>query len=663
MRRIAVGLMCALPEVGCYNGPASDEAHTGDTVILDDNDGPGSTTTVAESSDTATSTGVSSGTETSAGTGTDATNETGDSAESSETGDSCALPEILCRSQCIDPASDNRFCGARDDCTGVNAGQACTTGVETCIQGSCECLPSCDEAKCGMDPVCGTQDCGSCDLDQVCSGGVCENSCRTGEVFCGNECIDPDVHQTFCGASGSCNGSDAGQHCSKREVCEAGTCVTKLDWSPSIFISKSTGIGDASSPRVSVAPDATITAVWKQHDDTTEDSSRSIWSNRYEPKTRSWGAPTLVETAGGDADRPDVIVDADGHAMAVWNQFNGDRVQIWSSRLAPNSTFWSSPEAVENLASGDSSFSEKNLTVDSSGVVTVIWTHKPIGSHRDLWSNRFDPRVGRWGIPTLVENDSDNRSYGGTLAVNTAGRATFAWAQDTDDFSKAIQVAHFAQSASQWSTAYNLHGRPDLKGNTIALAISGNDTATAVWSSYGQDANDNQIIDLWWSQMNGSTLSWSSPKLFEHSTGDARFPELLTDSGGNVICAWRQHDGDATRLWSSRLSQDSATWSSPLLVGPKSLGDAHRHRIAMDAEDGINAVWSTKSGDHYDLWTTRKVPGSSSWSEPVQLESEDGGSAFIGNLSVDANGDVTVVWRQDNKSRQDIMSARFEPQR
>jgi hypothetical protein len=51
-------------------------------------------------------------------------------------GTTCGTGAVLCGGNCIDPLSNRDFCGARDDCTGANAGSRCSAS-ELCINGTC----------------------------------------------------------------------------------------------------------------------------------------------------------------------------------------------------------------------------------------------------------------------------------------------------------------------------------------------------------------------------------------------------------------------------------------------------------------------------------------------------------------------------------------------
>jgi len=80
---------------------------------------------------------------------------------------------------------------------------------------------------------------------------------------------------------------------------------------------------------VAVGPDGDAMSVWHQRDGARAD----VWANRYASGS-SWGTAGLIETEnGGTAREPDVTMDGNGNAIAVWYQDDGTRFNVWANRL------------------------------------------------------------------------------------------------------------------------------------------------------------------------------------------------------------------------------------------------------------------------------------------------------------------------------------------
>ena len=143
--------------------------------------------------------------------------------------DTCKSDQILCNGQCIDPQTDNRYCGAQKGCTNYTncpSGNVCSVGEcsESCISGQILCngqciIPDTDNLYCGAKEGCKEHT--SCSSGTVCSGGECRESCLSGQILCNGQCIDPDSDNRYCGAKEGCAESSK---CKDGEVCSGGKC-------------------------------------------------------------------------------------------------------------------------------------------------------------------------------------------------------------------------------------------------------------------------------------------------------------------------------------------------------------------------------------------------------------------------------------------------------
>ena len=105
------------------------------------------------------------------------------------------------------------------------------------------------------------------------------------------------------------------------------TAPTAKAWGMATLI-ETDNAGGANRPQIAVDASGNALAVWTQSDGT----RTNIWANRFTAATSSWGTATLIETDNlGDAFGPQIAFDASGHALAVWEQFDGTRSSIWTN--------------------------------------------------------------------------------------------------------------------------------------------------------------------------------------------------------------------------------------------------------------------------------------------------------------------------------------------
>ena len=149
---------------------------------------------------------------------------------------------IACDGTCIDPLVDNAWCGATGACGEPDGspGAQCASNA-SCVAGSCvaqqvcpvdrvSCAGGCvdpmtDDAWCGATGACGEPD-GSpgvqCDAGTFCEAGSCEDICVDDERFCDETCVDPMTDDAHCGDCGQACSTDAPN---TRVSCVEASCV------------------------------------------------------------------------------------------------------------------------------------------------------------------------------------------------------------------------------------------------------------------------------------------------------------------------------------------------------------------------------------------------------------------------------------------------------
>jgi hypothetical protein len=87
--------------------------------------------------------------------------------------------------------------------------------------------------------------------------------------------------------------------------------------------------GGADTPEVAMDPQGDAVVVWAQPDG----SETGIWSNRYTSEI-GWGTAERIDARDlGSAEGPQVAIDANGDAVAVWVQLVRGLEQVWANRL------------------------------------------------------------------------------------------------------------------------------------------------------------------------------------------------------------------------------------------------------------------------------------------------------------------------------------------
>jgi hypothetical protein len=178
--------------------------------------------------------------------------------------------------------------------------------------------------------------------------------------------------------------------------------------------------GDAIGPQVATDPGGNAVAVWSQRDGT----RFNIWSSRYTP-TGGWGIAERIEADNaGSAIDPQVAIDPSGNALAVWSQHDGTRFNIWANHYTLTGD-WGVAERIETDNAG--SATDPQVAVDPNGNALAVWRQHD-GTRENIWSNRYTPTAG-WGIAERIETDNAGNAEGPQMAIDPSGNALAVWNQ------------------------------------------------------------------------------------------------------------------------------------------------------------------------------------------------------------------------------------------
>ncbi len=155
--------------------------------------------------------------------------------------------QVNCNNDCINPKSDDKYCGASGMCEGAEQGLTCNVvGDEKCINGKCECINDtilCN-GKCvkpDSDDYCGITECSEGHYDNCLlknakcawnpyandNNGAYVCGCSGKSIMCDGECIDPLTDSRFCNANSNCLDGNRGVVCDPGKACINGVCGTK----------------------------------------------------------------------------------------------------------------------------------------------------------------------------------------------------------------------------------------------------------------------------------------------------------------------------------------------------------------------------------------------------------------------------------------------------
>jgi hypothetical protein len=311
-------------------------------------------------------------------------------------------------------------------------------------------------------------------------------------------------------------------------------------WSDSQLISIETAESVAFS-EVAFDNQGNAVAVWNQSDWDEGGNIRNIWANRYSVVDNSWGSAVAIDQAENNTYEPKIAVDHNGNALVVWHQRGDTAVNsIWANRYDAESNSWGTPVVIE-AEDGDASLptgvSNAQVAIDTEGNGIAVWSQHD-GTEDSIWVNRYDLATTSWGAASLIEND-EGYARAPQVAVDSLGNAMVLWYQSNGNLDT-TRFNRYSVTDNSWGMASEIEiGAGYAYGQQVAFDASNN--ALAVWKQA-----DGAIFSVRAIRYVAATNSWGASVKIESDLGQTDHPQLSIDGFGNAWAIWQQDDSALT---------------------------------------------------------------------------------------------------------------------
>lgn len=283
----------------------------------------------------------------------------------------------------------------------------------------------------------------------------------------------------------------------------------------------SAGAASEALQQIAVDPNGNAVAIWRQ-----SSAGNTVISAAFFPVGGPWESPTQLSAGGQDATEPQIVIDSNGNAIAIWERNSNVGDEIIQSATLPFGGSWSS---VTDISATGIDSHHPQIGVDSAGNAVAIWnTQAGVVQAATL------PFGGSWSAPTDVFAAGDGEAP--EIAVNSAGDAVALW-QLFGITDVTLQSATLPFGGA-WSVAIDV---PVLPGSTTVqsqkIGIDADGNAVAVWEQFNGSTSNVQASTLPFGGV------WATPTVLSASAVSTFVPDVAVTPSEYAVAVWHVTEG------------------------------------------------------------------------------------------------------------------------
>ena len=381
-------------------------------------------------------------------------------------------------------------------------------------------------------------------------------------------------------------------------------------WQPALPISGAKA--ESSLPQVALDAEGDATAVWLSK----EGTKYSIEASTRTGPTGSWQTPVTLAELGETPPaepRPDLAENAQGEAVAVWHRLEGPTTIVEASSRPAAGASWLAPKT---LSENGEDMHPAEVGIDAAGDATAVWEGKGVDSQIEAASR---PAGGEWQPQGPISGELANEPR---VAVNARGDAVAIW--ERFEGSEIIEAATRPAGAKAWGESVELTKPPEISEPTgQQVAIDGQGHIVVVWSRFAGASKNQDVIEA--SLGSVSNSAWGTPvPLSAPAALEEEAPEVSVNNRGNAIVVWEQATAGKSIVEAASGFASGASWQPAVALSGEG-EEAGEEQVALDAQGNAAALW-------------RRFDGTSSYI--AEAAGFDAAGPLLDSLSIPTSGTV-----------------------
>lgn len=385
----------------------------------------------------------------------------------------------------------------------------------------------------------------------------------------------------------------------------------------------------AEKPQVSVDVAGDALTVWERLG-VIEASSRPAGSG-------SWQAPVTLSNTKDQSSLPQVALDSHGDAVVVWLSFDGSEYSIETAIRSGLSGSWQAPVTLRTLGAMTVAEPRPDLAVDAQGDAVAIW-QRLHGAEAIVEASSRPAASGSWTTPETLSEEGENL-HPAEVAIDAKGNATAVW-EEKETGEVAIDAA-VRPASGKWEALVTLSAI-GANANEPRLAVGAQGEAVAVWERFeGEElieAASRASSGAAW----GKAVALTKP---EGGKGEPAGQQVAVDGQGDAVVVWSRTNASHDVVEATEGRTSSSVWQPPVSLSPAGGMVEEQPRVAVNGHGSAVVVWERSNGSNEVIEAASGLAASGSWRPPVSL-SAAGEEAAEPEAALDEQGNAAAVWRR-----------------
>jgi PKD repeat protein len=373
---------------------------------------------------------------------------------------------------------------------------------------------------------------------------------------------------------------------------------------------------------------------------------------------------TVICTAAGYHQRPQITTDTSGGAIITWQDTRSGNYDIYAQRIdSTGKIHWTADGTLIVSANGNQSNPE--ITSDGSGGAVIVWIDVRSGNSWDIYAQRIDGT----GKPQWTGNG---------VAVCTAP-ASQLYLQITSGGSGDVLITWQDNRSSNndiYAQRVDSAGKPLWTADGVAICTAANNQpypqiihdgsggAVITWEDFRNGAPDiyAQRIDS-----TGKILWISDGAAICTAASNQQNPQIISDGSSGVIMTWQDARG-GTANWDIYAQRVDSTGKSLWTSDGMAVCAVYSHQIGSqiipDGSGGAVITWlehRNGSGTNSDIYAQRiDSTGKLLWPVDGMPVCKEPNRQRYNQMISDGSGGAIIVWQEQiDSANEDIYAQRI----